>query len=114
MKKMSLLLGSLGGAMAGYLLSNKKLRQELTTAKDTQAAAKIIGKHLASDGQDVAREAKKFAHAHQLDKKVAEGKKYVMDQYKESKKGVEKMIAQGMKDTQKAVKSAKKKVGMKA
>lgn len=114
MKKMSLLLGSLGGAMAGYLFSNKKLRQELMSAKDTQAAAKIIGKHIAADGETVAHEAKKFAQAHQMDKSVEQGKKFVLDKYKESKKGVEKMVNDGMKEAKKAMVKAKKKVGLKA
>ena len=34
MRKYSLLLGALGGAMAGYLFSNDKLRKELATAKN--------------------------------------------------------------------------------
>ena len=40
MKKISLLLSTLGGAMGGYLLSNKKLREELMKAKDAETAAK--------------------------------------------------------------------------
>ncbi|MBP9773688.1 MAG: hypothetical protein KBD00_03590 [Candidatus Peribacteraceae bacterium] len=113
MKKLSLLLGSIGGAMAGYVLTNKKLRQELTGAKDAEAAAKILGKHLAADGKEVAKEMKQFAHEHDLDKKVADGKKYVKDYYTKSSKEVKKMLSSGMKEAKKVVTKAKKKVGVK-
>ena len=43
MKKLSLLLGTLGGATAGYLFSNKKLRDQLSGAKDAEEAARILG-----------------------------------------------------------------------
>ncbi len=56
MKKLSFLVGTLGGAMAGYVFSNKKLREQLVNAKDPSAAAKILGKHLSEDGQVVAKE----------------------------------------------------------
>lgn len=112
MKKLSLLLGSLGGAMAAYVFSNKKLRQELMAAKDPEAAAKIIGKHISSDGALVAKEVKQFAREHELDKKVAEGKKYVMSTYKDSQKGVKQFLTTKVKEAKKSVKSAKKKMGM--
>lgn len=112
MRKLSLLLGSLGGVMAGYVFSNKKLRQELMAAKDAEHAAKIIGKHLAADGEEVAKEVKKFAHEHEFDKKVAQGKSYVTKYYKKSQKDVKKMLSAGMKDAKMAMKTAKKKVGM--
>lgn len=110
MKKLTLLLGSLGGAMAGYVFSNKKLRQELMTAKDAEAAAKILGKHIAADGQAVGKEMKQLAREHELDKKVAQGKDYVKKYYQKSSKEVKKMLNTGMKEAKKVVKNAKKRV----
>ena len=108
MKKLSFLLGSLGGVMAGYVFSNKKLRKELMDAKDTSEAAKILGKHLASDGQTVAKEVQQLAEEHHLDKHVAEGKKYAAQYYKSAKGEVQKFLSAKVKDATAAVKSSAK------
>ena len=110
MKKLTLLLGSLGGALAGYALSNKKLRKELMEAPDAQAAAKILGKHLSSDGEQVAKEVKHLAQVHEVDKKIAEGKKYVKKYYDKSAKEVKKMVDQATKEAKKMIGKAKKNV----
>ena len=56
----SLLLGAIGGALGGYLLSNDKLRTDLQRAKTPEAAAKLLGKHLQQDGSKIAKEAKEL------------------------------------------------------
>jgi hypothetical protein len=91
--------------MAGYVFSNKKLRTELQNAADAGAAARILGKHLAEDGETVAKEAKRFAEQHNLDSKIAEGKKYAQKYYESAKDEVQKYI--GAKSKQ-AVKVAKR------
>jgi tRNA G18 (ribose-2'-O)-methylase SpoU len=98
MKKVSLLLGSLGGALAGYVFSNKKLRQDLANAKDAQAAAKVLGKHLSADGQAVGKEVKQFVHSDQFQEKMSEAKKYAKQYYEKSKKEVTKLMKQGKKE----------------
>lgn len=114
MKKLSFLLGTLGGAMAGYVFSNKKLRDQLVNAKDASAAAKILGKHLSEDGQVVAKEVRQLAEEHHLDDKVAEGKKYVQSYYQSAKGEVQKYLGAKVKEATtmatKAKKSAVKKV----
>ena len=77
MKKLTFLLGTVGGAMAGYVFSNKKLRNEMLDAKDSTEAAKILGKHLSNDGQSVAKEVRQLAEQHGLDDRIADGKQYV-------------------------------------
>lgn len=109
MKKLSLLLGSLGGVMAGYVFSNKKLRNELIAAKDASAAAKILGKHLSSDGNQVAKEVKTFVDAQDWEKTLDQGKKYVTKYYKASKKEVEKMVKLGTKEAKRLMKEQKAK-----
>lgn len=109
MKKLTFLLGTLGGAMAGYVFSNKKLRTELQGAKDAGAAAKILGKHLAEDGETVAKEAKRFAEQHNLDSKIADGKKYAQKYYESAKDEVQKYIGAKSKQAVKGVKKAGKK-----
>ncbi len=104
MKRLSLLLGSLGGVMAGYVFSNKKLRNELADAKDATAAARILGKHLSSDGGQVAKEVKQFVTSQDWEKNLHSGKKYAAKYYKTSKKGVEKMMKVGKKEAKKFMK----------
>lgn len=109
MKKLSLLLGSLGGVMAGYVFSNKKLRNELMDAKDASAAAKILGKHLSADGGQVAKEVKTFVNSQDWEKTLAQGKKYAAKYYKTSKKEVEKMVKLGTKEAKRLMKEQKAK-----
>lgn len=108
MKKLSFLLGTLGGAMAGYVFSNKKLRADMMNAKDTSAAAKILGKHLAQDGQVVAKEVRQLAEQHHLDDKIADGKKYVQEYYSSAKDEVKKFVADKVGDVNAAANKAKK------
>ena len=114
MKKLTFLLGSLGGALAGYVFSNSKLRKEMMEADDPTVAAKILGRHLASDGQVVAKEVKHFAQQHHLDDKVAEGKKYVAKYYESAKGEVGKFITSKVGMAQKSAKKVGKKVMKKA
>lgn len=108
MKKLSFLVGTLGGALAGYVFSNKKLRTELLEAKDASVAAKILGKHLSKDGQHVAKEVRQLAEEHHLDDKISGGKKYVQEYYKDAKGEVQKFLGAKMKDATRVVKGAKK------
>lgn len=89
MKKISLLLGTLGGAMAGYLLSNDKLRQDLVKAKDPEAAAKLLGMQLVRDGKKLGHEVRKF---------------------EEAQKGIQSMMKKGGKSAGKAMKATFKKM----
>lgn len=108
MKKLPFLLGTLGGALAGYVFSNKKLRTELKDAKDATDAAKILGKHLSHDGQTVAKEAQQLAEEHGLDDRLADGKKYVQDYYESAKDEVQKFLGAKVKQATKAANKAKK------
>jgi len=108
MKKLSFLLGTLGGALAAYVFSNKKLRTELLDAKDASVAAKILGRHLSKDGQRVAKEVQQLAEQHNLDDKISGGKKYIQEYYIGAKDEVQKYLGAKMKDATRVVKGAKK------
>jgi hypothetical protein len=110
MKKLSLLLGTVGGALAGYVFSNKKLRSELGKAKDATAAAQILGKHLSKDGQSVAKEVGELAEQYHLDDRVEQGKKYVTKYYKSAKAEAEKFLGKKVQEATDAISTAKKKV----
>ncbi len=108
MKKLSFLLGTVGGALAGYVFSNKKLRDQLVHAKDASQAAKILGKHLSEDGQIVAKEVGQLAEQYDLDDKIADSKKYVQSYYKSAKDEVQKFLGAKVKEASKAASKAKK------
>lgn len=113
MKKLSFLLGTVGGALAGYVLSNKKLRTELRDARDATAAAKILGRHLSHDGQKVATEVRELAQEHHLDDRLAEGRRYVKEYYETAKDEVQSFLSAKVKDATSIAKKAKKQVGRK-
>ena len=97
MRKFSLLLGALGGVLGGYLLSNEKLRTELLKAKDPEAAARTLGKHLQRDGKKVASEVTKFVESDDVQKNLTKAKKFAMSKFDEAKKGVESLVKKGTK-----------------
>jgi hypothetical protein len=79
MRKLSLLLGTMGGALAGYLFSNRPLREELSKAKDAEAAGRVLAKHLAKDGKQIGSEVKKFVESDEVQDNLAKAKVYVKD-----------------------------------
>ena len=108
MRKLTLLLGAMGGAMAGYVFSNKGLREELTKAKDAEAAGKVLAKHLAKDGKQVGHEVKKFIESDEVQDNLAKAKKYAMAQAKELQKNAVALMKQGEKQATAYVKKATK------
>lgn len=111
MKKLTLLLGAMGGAMAGYVFSNKTLRDELAKAKDAEAAGKVLAKHLAKDGKQVGGELKRFVESDEVQENLTKAKKYAMEQAKELQKNAMSLVQQGQKQaTSYAQKTAKKAV----
>lgn len=109
MKKLSLLVGTLGGAMAGYLFSNKKLREELTSAKDAEAAARVLAKHVKTDGEKIGREAWEFLQSDEVQKNVKKAQKFAEDQFKTAKKQVQALVKKEAKSVVTAVKKKVKK-----
>ena len=105
-----MLLGAVGGALAGYLLSNEKLRMELKKAKDPEAAAKVFGKHLQQDGSKVAKEVKQFVESDDVQKNLAKAKKFAAGKFKEAKVSMKEMMKEGRKEAAKAVKKGTKAV----
>lgn len=112
MKKLSLLLGTLGGAMAGYILSNDKLRHELSTAKDPEAAAKLLGAHLSRDGKKIATEVKQFSESDDVQKNLKKAKTFAQKKFTEAQKGMKTMMKKGTKSASKSVKTMLKKANV--
>ncbi len=92
MKKVSLLLGTLGGALGAYVLGNKTLRQELSKAKDAEAGAKILGKHLQKDSKKIVKQVQEFVESDDVQKNLEKAKKFTLQKYEEAQKGVKDMM----------------------
>lgn len=108
MKKLSLLLGTIGGAVAGYVFSNKKLRAELSDAKDAKDAGKILAKHLKEDGTSIGAEVQKFVQSDEVQKSLNEAKKYVTAQAGKLQKELKGLVAKKGKGAKGAAKKGKK------
>lgn len=112
MKKLSLFLGTIGGAVAGYVFSNTKLREELAKAKDAEEAGRILAKHLSSDGKQIGKEVKSLVDSDVVQKNMNMAKKYVKTNAKKLQGDLKAMVTGGVKPAKKAVskvvKSAKK------
>ncbi len=91
--------------MAGYLLHNKKLRDELAKAKDAEDAAKMLGKHLQKDGKKLAKQVQEFVASDDVQKNVKKAKHFTKKKIKQGKEELDSLVCKG---TSKAKKTAKK------
>lgn len=101
-----MLLGALGGAMAGYLFSNGKLREELADAKDAEDAGKILAKHLQQDGKKIGHEVKRFANSPEVKDNMNKAKKFVQQQAKKLQTDMKSFVKKGTAGVKKAAKAA--------
>lgn len=104
MKKLSLLLGTLGGATAGYLFSNKTLREQLSKAKDAEEAAKLLGKALQKDGKKLAQQVQEFIESDDVQKNITKAKQYAKKTVDDAKKELDSAIQSTGTKAKKAVK----------
>jgi hypothetical protein len=104
MKKLSLLVGALGGTFAGYLFSNQQLRTQLAKAKDPEAAAKILGKHLSRDGKKIAKEVQEFVKSDEVQKNLGKARRYAEDVFVQAKRDVGSLVGSGAKSAKLAAK----------
>ncbi|MBU2214096.1 hypothetical protein KKC44_04670 [Patescibacteria group bacterium] len=104
MKKISLLIGALGGATAGYLLSNKKLRDELAKAKDPEAAARLLGKHLQRDGKKLAKHVQEFVESEDVQKNIRKAKSFTKKKVDEAKQEIKELVGEGKTKAKKVAK----------
>lgn len=114
MKKLPFLLGTLGGAVAGYLFSNGKLREDLAKAKDADDAAKILSKHLGKDGKKLGHEVQKFMKSKEVQEGMDKAEAFMKKNINNAKKEIAEFIDDGKtaakKEISKAAGKAKKSV----
>ena len=110
MKKFSLILGTLGGAMAGYILSNEKLRKQMAAAPNAEAMAKMLGEQLTKDSKKVAKEVKIFVESDDVQKNLHKAKAYASKKLGVAQKELEKLVKKGAKQAGKYAKKGMKDV----
>lgn len=110
MKKFSLLLGTLGGALAGYILSNDKLRKQMADAPNAEAMAKVLGQSLTKDGKKVAKEVKGFVESDDVQKNLKKAKAFASKKLGVAQKELNKLVKKGGKEAKKYAKQGYKKV----
>ncbi len=108
MKKFSLILGTLGGALAGYILSNDKLRHRMSEAPNAEAMAKMLGEQLTKDGRKVAKEVKIFVESDDVQKNLKKAKAFATKKLGVAQKELEKYTKKGMKEAKKYAKKGVK------
>lgn len=117
MRKLSLLIGALGGALAGYVFSNAKLREELSHAKDAEDAAHILGKHMQHDGKKLGKHVTEFIQSDDVQRNVRKAKAFVQRSVDGATKEIRALTHEGKNRAETAVKrtmSRAKKVAKKA
>lgn len=112
MKKLSFVVSALGGAVLGYLASNKKLRDELCAAKNTETLGKTFARHLQQDGQRIGYELKAILESKKMQQKIRSARSLVQHQFQKAERGMQNLLeggTAGMKEfTQKTLSSAKR------
>ena len=108
MRKFSLLLGTLGGALAGYILSNEKLRKQMADAPNAEAMAKMLGQQLTKDGKKVAKEVQTFVESDDVQKNLKKAKAFASKKLGVAQKELEKYAKKGMRQAKKYAKKGMK------
>ena len=97
MKKLSLLMGTIGSTAAWYILSNKKLRTELGKAKGPEATINILKKYIGRDADKIGNEVYEFFQSEELQQKVEGAKTFAEDKFSKVKTGFGGLLARGKK-----------------
>lgn len=106
MKKLTYLLTTAGGALAGYLFSNKKLRTDLRNSTTAEGAAKTLGKYLKEDGKKIKKETEDFMNSKEVQSKITSVKKTAQSKVDQAKEQVQKFATMGKKKVNTVAKNA--------
>jgi uncharacterized membrane-anchored protein YjiN (DUF445 family) len=110
MRRFSLLLGTLGGAIAGYILSNDKLRKQMREAPNAEAMAKMLGQELAKDSKKVANEVKTFVESDDVQRNLRKAKAFASKKMGVAQKELNVLMKKGAKEAKKYAKEGMKSV----
>ena len=118
MKKFNFLIGALGGALGGFVLSNKKLRNQLGEAKTKKEAAKILGEAIQKSGSELANDTKKLLESEEVQSKLKNFKEFANEKWADLQTEVsgiaKRAVKTAKKETTKKLKAVKKAVRSKA
>jgi len=108
MKKLNLLVGTIGTTAAWYILSNKKLRTELGQAEGPEETIKILKRYIGRDAEKIGKEVYEFFQSEELKEKLDDAKTFAEEKLTDAKTGLSGLLAKGKKwrdDTLKKSKS---------
>lgn len=111
MKKLSFVVSALGGAVLGYLASNKKLREELSKAKSPDAAGKILAGHLQKDGKHIGHELRSFLESAHMQRKIQSVNQIFQQQLQKAEGGLHDLLDQGKNEAKKFTRKALRSAG---
>ncbi len=111
MKKLNLLLGTMGSTAAWYVLSNKKLRTELGKAKGPQETVKILKKYIGRDAEKIGDEVHALIHSDEVQETVTTVKTFAEDKFAKAKTGFGGLLAKGKKPKDEALEKMKAEKG---
>lgn len=106
MKKLSFVVSTLGGAVLGYLASNKKLREELSKARGPDAAGKILASHLQKDGKHIGHELRSFLESAHMQKKIQGVSRLLQQQFQKAEGEISNLLNQGRNEAKKFTRKA--------
>lgn len=107
MKKLSLLLGAVGGAMAGYVFSNARLRDELARAKDADDVSAVLKRHVRKDAQKLGRDLRHFLESEEVAAYVEKVRQVAKKGVDEAARGVQSIVREGEVRAKKALRETR-------
>ncbi len=74
MKKFSLLVGAIGSTAAWYILSNKKLREDLGKARNPEETIQILTRYLGRDSEKIGKAVHEWVHSEEIQEGLSKAK----------------------------------------
>ena len=93
MKKLSLLVGTIGSTAAWYILSNKKLRHELGKAKTPEDTVKVLSGYLGRDAAKIGAAVHEWFHSEEVQGTITKAKDVAEQTMTGAKKGLSGLVA---------------------
>lgn len=97
MKAFKLLAGTIGSTAAWYILSNKKLREELGKAGSPEETMKILSQYLGRDASKISTSVHEFMHSGEIQETLGKAKEISGQKIDSAKKGIGGLLSKGLK-----------------
>lgn len=95
LKRLTLLLSTFGTTAAWYVLSNKKIRDELGKAENPEETVKILTRHLGRDASKIAHEVHDLMRSPEVQESLAKAKQFTDGAVSKAKSGFGGLFTKG-------------------